>query len=31
MAFRSASFVLNAGTWEAKVGDRPFHGYTHPY
>jgi hypothetical protein len=27
MAFRSASFVLNAGTWEAKVGDRPFHGY----
>ncbi len=20
-------FVLNAGTWEAKAGDRPFHGY----
>ncbi|MCK1491044.1 nuclear transport factor 2 family protein [Bradyrhizobium sp. 180] len=21
------SFVFNAGTWQAKVGDRPFHGY----
>jgi ketosteroid isomerase-like protein len=21
------SFVLNAGTWQAKVGDRSFHGY----
>jgi len=21
------TFVFNAGTWEAKVGDRPFHGY----
>ena len=20
-------FVFNAGTWQAKVGDRPFHGY----
>jgi ketosteroid isomerase-like protein len=20
-------FVFNAGTWEAKLGDRPFHGY----
>lgn len=21
------TFVFNAGTWQAKVGDRPFHGY----
>ncbi|MCK1404293.1 nuclear transport factor 2 family protein [Bradyrhizobium sp. 76] len=21
------AFVFNAGTWEAKMGDRPFHGY----
>ncbi len=21
------SFVLDAGTWQAKLGDRPFHGY----
>ncbi|MBR0738474.1 nuclear transport factor 2 family protein [Bradyrhizobium liaoningense] len=21
------AFVLNAGTWQAKLGDRPFHGY----
>ncbi|MCK1423022.1 nuclear transport factor 2 family protein [Bradyrhizobium sp. 182] len=21
------AFVFNAGTWQAKVGDRPFHGY----
>ncbi|WP_445220610.1 YybH family protein [Bradyrhizobium sp. Pa8] len=21
------SFVFNAGTWQAKVGDRPFHGF----
>jgi len=21
------TFVFNAGTWQAKLGDRPFHGY----
>ena len=21
------AFVFNAGTWQAKMGDRPFHGY----
>jgi hypothetical protein len=27
MSHSEGSFVFNAGTWQAKLGDQPFHGY----
>ena len=27
MSRSEGSFVFNAGTWQAKLGDQPFHGY----